>query len=350
MFLQVAVFDDAVADPVAALLGIASIPLASVVNSIPVEGLFDLIHPVHMQPAGKLGVSIAWHNPIATAAAGAKQLKARIPLLDPAAVAAAAAATAASSSPHMLQQQQQQPQEFWASQQPEALLPSVPMLSPTSRGLQASLPSSNPAAAAAVAAAVGRQQQQQQVPLLHGHAAGDPVAAFSRIAVAAGRPSAVPGGVLLLQGQQLASASVVSASANHRYGNAGGLDQSLDGPLLAADSTAVQAAAAPLLASAGRPLLQPPAMLNTAAGMVGAAGAGANGGNCAGPLPVLRQVSPDPETWGELDTTLYIKVESLQLTEDALRDARLQHVLLAHMFCEDFTSAAQQCTATVLKR
>jgi hypothetical protein len=64
----------------------------------------------------------------------------------------------------------------------------------------------------------------------------------------------------------------------------------------------------------------------------------------------MRQVSPASETWGSLDSTIYFKLEALQLTDDALQDPGLQHVLLAHMFCEDFTSAADQCTPTAAKR
>lgn len=68
------------------------------------------------------------------------------------------------------------------------------------------------------------------------------------------------------------------------------------------------------------------------------------------PPAIMRRVDPNPATWDALDTTVYFKVESLSLSADALADTALQHLLLAHMFCEDFTSAAQQCTMTVPKR
>ncbi|WIA13452.1 hypothetical protein OEZ85_007032 [Tetradesmus obliquus] len=54
--LQVAVFDDAVAGP-AALIGVATVPLASLAEGIPVEGTFCLTNPVAAQPAGTIQIS-----------------------------------------------------------------------------------------------------------------------------------------------------------------------------------------------------------------------------------------------------------------------------------------------------
>jgi hypothetical protein len=63
--VQVAVFDDAAGpNSAAALLGIATVPLAPLAVGAPVEGGFVLLHPATRQQAGRLWLSISWANPL----------------------------------------------------------------------------------------------------------------------------------------------------------------------------------------------------------------------------------------------------------------------------------------------
>jgi hypothetical protein len=384
--LQVAVFDDAVDDPAAALLGLAGVSCAALALGQAVEGCFPLAHPTTGAAAGAVWLSIAWHDPLATAAAGISRLQPRLPATS--AAAAAAVAEAASAGPAASvsapppgaaalthdpvgqQQQQQQQQQGWAQlfgqqqqqqqQQAPTMLPSVPMLlvSPQRPGEQqptaGHAPSVHAGAAAAVAAAVARTRQQQQHPLLlAAPPPGDPTSPFKR-AGECGSGSAV---------HMLARPAAASPPTEH------GRQQQLWGP-----------SAVPPPAGGGGPAPLTDAVLQLVAAASAAACAalaspqqrlGTQGGaavlppqqqhpqqqhpqqqqQLATPVPpVLRRVLPNPDAWGAFDTTIYLRLECLSLSEDALADPAVggRHVLLAHMLLEDFTSPVQQCTDTAL--
>jgi hypothetical protein len=359
--VQVAVFDDAVQDPSNALLGLAAVPLAPLAGGVPVQGgVFDLLQPSTGAAAGRVWISICWHNPLLSAAVGNKQLKARVPLLQPAAMAAADAPRMQTSSqqqsvsPLHQQQQQQLEQQQQHEQQPTTGLHQLlsamsqqqqqqaagPYASCQATGLPAVHDGVDTAAAAAVAAALNRQQKPRQPMLLHSQGVmGDPAAAMT----AAIEQSQQRSGIMLLRPDQQFMHLHPSAAASHRYAHSNGLEQSIDGLPVPATSSAAAVA--------------PAAALSTPAAVPGWLNNNNNNNNNSNSsssnsdgLAVMRQVSPAVETWGSLDTTIYLKVEGLTASDDALRDPSLQHVMVAHMFCEDFTSAAQQCTATVQKR
>lgn len=322
--VQVAVFDDAVLDPAAALLGLAAVPLGALADGLPVEGCcFDVIQPSSGRPAGRLVVSVAWHNPLAATGAG-RVPPAHVPLLHPPAAAAAAV------SPALLEQQQLAagPQQQLLQQLlgPADMLAAMPLLA---HPLQPSAVAGVSAdAAAAVAAALCGSQQQQPPPLLlKGRPPDNPLQAFS---AAAGRLS----GSLQQQREQpqqlcsspAAAAAVAAAdAAAHRYGGGGrlgGADSTVP-----AGATYVGGGSSWQQALAGGPAV------------------------AAAPLPVMRHISPASDAWdsGCADTSVIFRVDGLVLSPDALADPALQHCLLAHSFLEDFTSPAQQCTATVPK-
>jgi hypothetical protein len=338
--LQVAVFDDAVEDPSAALLGLASVPCAALVQGIPVEGAFGLVHPSSGDHRGRVWLSIKWHNPLAAAAVGARPLQLRVPLADAAAAAAVTSSSVAAAAPVQQEQpvvqQMDWPQLLAQQQLQQQLLPSVPMLTATHLQQQqltsGHAPSMSPVAAAAVAAAFARGQQQQQPLMLAAPPPGNPLAAFSK----------APGGTLMLLqphpgqpdmacGGAASTTGVLGQPPNLRYGGVQSLlQQSLEGlPLSAAQS--------PLL-PATRQQQVPPQQLDQGSSSSSQAQA------------VLMRVLPNPEAWGSLDTTIFFRVECLALSEDALADPAIagRHVLLAHMLLEDFTSPVQQCTETAL--
>jgi hypothetical protein len=383
LLLQVAVFDDAEPEPTAALLGLATVPLGPVAEGVPVQGAFTLSHPVTGSAAGTVWVSAAWHDPLAMAAAGTRLLTARVPMLDSTAAAAAAAAAAASKGqqdaqggtgaaasgggggggggdlavdamqaqlqqlqlqlhlPQQSQQQQQQQQQQpgWPQvmQQGPQLLSAMPMLlgnTQQQQALQPHMPTVSASAAAAVSAAFG-SSQQQQVPFLWNAAPpGDPTSPFK------GQGSS--GSIMLSKhGMQTAAAAAATSEPfasgsteigglgfNLRYGAANNpLQQSLDQQQL---QSLMQSAAY------GRPpAVVQPALIQQQQQQVNA---------------VLTRVGTNAEAWGSCDTTIYLRVEGLSLSDDARADAavRGRHVLLAHMLLEDFTSPEQQCTETAL--
>eukprot|EP00878_Enallax_costatus_P040040 GHUV01046014.1.p1 GENE.GHUV01046014.1~~GHUV01046014.1.p1 ORF type:complete len:360 (+),score=128.73 GHUV01046014.1:301-1380(+) len=292
--LQVAVFDDAVSDPAGALVGMATVPLDMLAEGRAVEGWFHIINPTTGQSAGSIHVSVTWRNPLSTD--GVRTLSPRAPMVDRhlRAAAAAPAETAAVD----VQQQQHVP------------VATVPLL-PAARD---ATPSTSAAAAAAVAAAL-QSKQQLEVRLLRSNQTSSPAAAF------AGAHSKTPGGMLLLAGQQLAS-NAAFRPVVHRY-SSNAMHHCQE---LGTDMSSVSQAILLPLSAAGQSRPQQDSQ-----------------------QPIMQRVDPDPSSWRNLDTTVYFKVDSLSLSTDALRDPALQHLLLAHMFCEDFTSAAQQCTGTVLK-
>jgi hypothetical protein len=299
--LQVAVFDDAVAGS-AALVGVAAVQLASLAEGIPIEGDFCLSNPADAQPAGSIRVSITWHDPWAT---GNKQLQGRLPLVLQAAEGTAAAATSSS-----MQEQNSQHQHEVVLQK------AVPALAST--GISG-MPSISAGAVAAVTAALD-QQRQPQLPLLQAVST-----TRSRAAAAVERNAEALPGVLLLQRPQLVSHS---SAASYRYSSVSPAEQ------LVQHQQVTPAAFKPAL------------LLNTADAAVGKAATVTSGPSGT---QVMWQAPAAVEAWSNLDSTIYFKLEALQLTNDALHDPGLQHVLLAHMFCEEFTSAADQCTPTVAK-
>jgi hypothetical protein len=314
------------------------VPLSSLAEGIPVEGVFSITSPVDAQPAGSIQISVAWHNPITS---GNKQLQGRLPLLG--AVAgntAAAAAAAAADVCHM--------QEQLVQHQPEvALQKAVPLLH--SAGVPC-MPGMSSGAVAAISGALDRRQQQQ-IPLLHlaGRTNGSSAAAIVESSI---RPAEPSGGVMLLQRPQLSSTMGAACNRYNSVSPSEHLQQDARTPcqpaMLQPVLLSVADAAHGRVGSSPAPGLETcdPAITVASEGAAAAA-AGSSHWDSA---PVMRQVSPASETWGSLDTTIYFKLEALQLTDDALQDPGLQHVLLAHMFCEDFTSAADQCTPTVAKR
>jgi hypothetical protein len=386
--MQVAVFDDAEPEPSAALLGLASVPLGPLSEGVPVQAAFTLVHPVTGAAAGTVWVSIAWHDPLAAAAAGNALLSgSRVPMLDNTSAAAAAANAAATvrvepagaltvvaeetvgaargdatiqalqaqlnqvqlqlqqHQQYNTQQQQQQQQQIGWPQvvQGPQLLASVPMLlSSPQQGqqLQPHMPGINPAAAAAVAAALGGQQQQ--VPLMWNHAPpGDPTSPF--------KGQDMSGRILMLQqGSPLAAAAAGSSAAgfNMRYGAATNLMQHFAGQQQLQASPMPPAAAYGLAPAQQQPQSwqhqqqqqqmvqlsqQQPQQQQDVGG-------------------VLRRVSTSADSWVNCDTTIYFRVEGLTLSGDGLADpaVRGRHVLLAHMLLEDFTSPVQQCTETAV--
>ena len=51
-------------DPLRAIVGVASVPLAGLAQGVPVEGAFKLTNPVTRQPAGRVVLGLGWHNPL----------------------------------------------------------------------------------------------------------------------------------------------------------------------------------------------------------------------------------------------------------------------------------------------
>lgn len=47
-----------------AIVGVASVPLASLASGEPVEGAFKISNPVTRKPAGRLVLGLGWHNPL----------------------------------------------------------------------------------------------------------------------------------------------------------------------------------------------------------------------------------------------------------------------------------------------
>lgn len=307
-------FDDAVAGP-AALIGVATVPLASLAEGIPVEGTFCLTNPVAAQPAGTIQISVAWHNPRATSN---KQLQARVPLAPQ-----QTEGTAASSMQGQLLQRQ--PEVV-----PQTVVPLLP-----STGVSC-MPGVSFGAAAAVAAALNRQQQLE-LPLLQ---AVGTTSSRAAAAVESSIKQAEPcAGVFLMQRPQLPSQML---AGSHRYSSVSPAEQ------LPPDAPTPQ-----------MPAMLQPVLLGAADAMPGttapASGALqavhiAAGADERYSTPVMWKAPAAVETWTNLDSTIYFKLEALQLTADALNDPGLQHILLAHMFCEDYTSAADQCTSTIAKR
>jgi hypothetical protein len=87
----------------------------------------------------------------------------------------------------------------------------------------------------------------------------------------------------------------------------------------------------------------------SAAGASGSAGAeDAEGLERGGEEWVMARVDPGlgPGGWPHLlDATVYLRVDGLELSSDALSDATLgRTALVAHSFLEDWTDAAAQCT------
>lgn len=67
-------------------------------------------------------------------------------------------------------------------------------------------------------------------------------------------------------------------------------------------------------------------------------------------VAVMQRVRPEPQHWLHPDTAIYFRVDGLSLSGDAMKDPAVSHVMLAHMFMEDYTEAAQQCTSAIMKR
>ncbi len=51
-------------DPMRAIVGVASIPMASLAAGVPVEGAFKLTNPITKRPAGRIILGMGWHNPL----------------------------------------------------------------------------------------------------------------------------------------------------------------------------------------------------------------------------------------------------------------------------------------------
>lgn len=47
-----------------AIVGVASIPMASLAAGVPVEGAFKLTNPITKRPAGRIILGLGWHNPL----------------------------------------------------------------------------------------------------------------------------------------------------------------------------------------------------------------------------------------------------------------------------------------------
>lgn len=63
--MPLVVFDDAQGDdPMRAIVGVASIPMASLAAGVPVEGAFKLTNPITKRPAGRIILGLGWHNPL----------------------------------------------------------------------------------------------------------------------------------------------------------------------------------------------------------------------------------------------------------------------------------------------
>jgi hypothetical protein len=242
------------------------------------------------------------------------------------------------------QQQTQQQQSVWSqlmqgvAQGPQ-LLSAVPMLlsnTQQQQALQPHMPTVNASAAAAVSAAFGSSQQQAPSLLCNAAPLGDPTSPFK----GQGRN----GGIMSLQhGTQTAAAAAVPFAAgsigiggsgfNHRYGAATNpLQQSLEQQQQQLLQSLIQSAA-----QGRRSAVVQPALISQQQQQ--------QQGNA-----VLRRVDTNEETWSSCDTTIYLRVEGLGLSDDALSDAAVRghHVLLAHMLLEDFTRPEQQCTETAL--
>ncbi|GIL57334.1 hypothetical protein Vafri_12599 [Volvox africanus] len=79
--LVMVVFDDAQSDdPLRAIVGLASIPMTSLANGIPVEGSFKLTNPVTRRPAGRVVLGMGWHNPLQLPGAPPKSPPPRVPI------------------------------------------------------------------------------------------------------------------------------------------------------------------------------------------------------------------------------------------------------------------------------
>ncbi|GFR44254.1 hypothetical protein Agub_g5456 [Astrephomene gubernaculifera] len=79
--LTLVVFDDAQSDdPLRAIVGVASVPLAGLASGVPVEGAFKLTNPVTRQPAGRLVLGLGWHNPLQLPGAPPKAPAPKVPI------------------------------------------------------------------------------------------------------------------------------------------------------------------------------------------------------------------------------------------------------------------------------
>lgn len=279
----------------------ADIPLASLAEDIPIEGTFNIINHNTGQPAGRIQASITWHDPLVMTTM--QGVAPRSPLLDP--CSAGLPFKAGHSDGNEPWPQHHQPLSA-------VLLPLAAI---------EGAPSINAAAAAAVSAVLN-SKKRQELPLLAVTQATDPAVAFQRQQddPVSGRPI---GQMQLPTGQRLAS--MPSSNLARLCGN--------NQQIRCTDATKVLQIG-PCISQAAVSRAKP---------------AGCTSTDLQSSAPVMRRVDPNPASWEDLDTTIYFKIESLSLSADALDDTALQHLLLAHMFCEDFTSAAQQCTGTIPK-
>ncbi|KAG2431181.1 hypothetical protein HXX76_009709 [Chlamydomonas incerta] len=79
--LQLVVFDDSQSDdPLRAIVGVASVPLAGLAQGVPVEGAFKITNPVTRQPAGRIVLGLGWHNPLQLPGAVPKPPPPRVPI------------------------------------------------------------------------------------------------------------------------------------------------------------------------------------------------------------------------------------------------------------------------------
>lgn len=316
-----AVFDDGVQDPSTALIGVADIPMASLADSVPVEGVFDVVHPATSQSAGRIQVTMSWQPALAGTRVPAMQLATSSP---PTHTAVDNVQTATAGCV----QQWQLP--VWPMQ-PVPSQESILVLTSAHNNEAQHLPTISATAAAAVTKVLSNRQQQlytsDKFTALRVPQTSNPAAAFEAIQ---DQPCDRQQIVCTTQGCSQLTAASHRYFDNHKQlvkGTATSVVNILKG-LSSAARLEHPAAQAPV----GDPATQ--AVVKEQA-------------QCSGTMPVMRVVSPNVSTWDALDTTVYFKIGGLQLTQDALQDPALQHLLLAHMFCEDYTSAAQQCTATI---
>jgi hypothetical protein len=390
LLLQVAVFDDAEPDPTAALLGFVSVPLAPLAEGVPVQGAYPLTHPASGSPAGTVWVNVAWHDPLAAAALGSRLRTRRVPavaagtaaaadgggvqcdrLTAPQPGAGAAAVGGGGGDPAVeamqaqlqqlqlqlqMHQQQHQQQVGWPEvMQAPQLLPSVPMLlcnpQQQQQAMQPHMPGVSPAAAAAVAAALG--PAGQHVPLLtNATPPGDPTSPFRGQGCGyAGNNNS--SSMFLQHGPPAVQAAQYSGGGcfNMRYGAASPVQQPLEQQQYQQQWQQQQSHLQPAAASQARqPALQQPAVLGQPPPLLQQQQPQQQQHQSVGGAEVLRRVGTNAETWADVDTSIYFRVEGLSLSDDALGDpaVRGRHVLLAHMLLEDFTSPVQQCTETAL--
>ncbi len=106
---QVAVFDDAESDPAASILGLASVPLASLSRGEPVCGNFTLRHPVTGATAGAVRMRVEWVGALGAGGGGGGGGQPRMMQTVNTAAAAAADAAAASLQAAAVQHQRATP-------------------------------------------------------------------------------------------------------------------------------------------------------------------------------------------------------------------------------------------------